>query len=914
MRTPALSATPLMLVLAAALALHTPSSHSASTETAGLADNDLTTLTEANESLPIFPNSNYRQQVASVEDILGYPLGSRVSSPEQIRRYYDYLAAAHSDYIRLVPYAQSWQGRELFYVVISSPQNLVRLNEFESNMRRLADPRAITDSDARDLMRETPASVWIANSVHGNEISPAEASMALAYHLVADSSSHTQGLLNDTIVYIDPMQNPDGRARFVSRYYATVGLEPSADRISAEHNEPWPNGRTNHYLFDMNRDWLALTQPETRGRIAAFQQTYPLIFVDSHEMGGDSPYYFSPEAHPYNPHITGPQREVLEWVGRNNAAWFDDFGYDYFTREVFDAFYPGYGASWPLYHGSISMTYEMGSARGHHFKTRDGNILTYGDGVQQNFVAFMSTIELAAARGNELKQRFYDYRKNAVDQGSRGDVRSYIFAGQRDAAGHQKLASLLTEQGIEVHRADAGFAACGSNYEAGAYIISAAQPTYQLIRTLLDSDVPMDDDFIAEQERLRANNLPDQIYDVTAWSLPKMFNLDMQSCNRAPRVEMSRFAGERVAQGEITNPDAKYGYLVPWGDMSAVRFLSGALREGLTVRSSDLTFTHDDETQYPAGSLIISRAGNPDDLTATVTRLAHESGAQVTGIDSSWMRSGPNVGSGNVKTVHAPNVAMVWDQPTNVLSAGSTRYVIEQEAKYPVTAIRPAQLRRADLSNYQVLLMPATASGTYAQALGEEGNENLRSWVQGGGVLITLGNATRFVVEGDKPLLNSSLENKAHPQAESDFEDTSPLITSQAQYNHRIQDAEAAPDWVSGVLARVNVDQEHWLTAGVAEQLYSMFIGNDIYSPLTINHGRNVANFAAADEVLASGYLWQENRHQIAYKPLLMVQPQGRGMVISFTQEPNYRAYVDGMHLLLMNAIFRGAAHAQPSR
>lgn len=867
------------------------------------------------QTLPIFPDSDYRAQVASVEDILGYPLGSKISSPSQIRRYYDYLVASHSDHIRLVPYAESWEGRELFYVVISSPQNLARLDEFEGNMRRIADPRELNDNQARELISNTPASVWIANSVHGNEISPAESSMALAYHLLADRSDKTREILDNTIVYIDPMQNPDGRARFVSRYYATVGLEHSADRLSAEQNEPWPNGRTNHYLFDMNRDWIALTQPETRGRIAAIQQAYPLIFVDSHEMGGDLPYYFSPEAHPYSPHITGPQRETLEWIGRNNAKWFDSFGYDYFTREIFDAFYPGYGASWPLYQGAISMTYEMGSARGHNFRTRDGEVLTYGDGVQQNFVAFMSTIELASERANELKQRFYEYRKDAIEQGSRGDTRSYIFPATRDAAGHQKLASLLSEQGVEVHRAGADFNACGNSYSEGAYVVNAAQPTYHLIRTLLDESVPMDEDFLEEQERLRANNLPDQIYDVTAWSLPLMFNLDMQTCNRAPRVALERFEGERIAAGSVDSPDAEYGFIVPWGDMAGVRFLTAALREGLIVRSSDLAFTHDDETEYEAGSLILSRTGNPDNLTDMVERIARDSGAYVKGVDSSWMRSGPNVGSVNVKTMHKPNVAMVWGEPTNVLSAGSTRFIIEREANYPVTAIRPAQLRSADLGQYQVLLMPATGAGSYDQALGEAGRENLRDWVQRGGVLITLGNATRFAIEGDAPLLQSSLERKAQPAEVTDTDRSVPeLITSDAQYNHRIQNPSADPDWVSGVIARINIDQEHWLTAGIPERVHSMYIGRDIYTPLTINHGRNVANFADADEVLASGYLWEENREQIAYKPLVMVQPQGRGMVISFTQEPNYRAYVDGMHVFLMNAIFRGAAHAQPVR
>lgn len=874
-----------------------------------------TAFADTTQTLPMFPEADYRSSVATVEDVLGYPLASRVSSPEAIRRYYDHLVAEHPEQIKLVPYATSWEGRELFYVVISSADNLANLNQFESNMRQLADPRSLNESEANTLVEQTPASIWIANSVHGNEISPAEASMATAYHLLADQSERTKQLLQDTVVYIDPMQNPDGRARFVSRYYATVGLEPSSDRLSAEHNEPWPNGRTNHYLFDMNRDWLALTQPETRGRIDALLQTYPLIFIDSHEMGGDLPYYFSPEAHPYNPHITEPQREVLEWVGRSNAGYFDDFGYDYFTREIFDAFYPGYGASWPLYQGAISMTYEMGSARGHQFRTRDGDILTYGDGVQQNFVAFMSTIELAAERGDELQQRFYQYRKGAIEQGSRGDVRSYVFPATRDAAGHQKLASVLTEQGIEVRVADEAFSVCGNDYTAGAYVINAAQPTYHLIRTLLDDNVPMDEDFIEEQERLRANNLPDQIYDVTAWSLPLMFNLDVDSCDQALGVTSSVFDGERIAPGVVQNADAEYGFIVPWGDMNAVRFLSAALQQGLRVRSSDMEFVHDSKARYPAGSLVVSRAGNPDDLNQRLATLATETGAQVIGIDSSWMRSGPNVGSANVKTVHAPRIAMAWDEPANVLSAGSTRFVIEREGNYPVTAIRPAQLRSADLSQYNVLLLPATAGGDYTQALGESGQQNIRRWVENGGVLITLGNATRFAVEGDEPLLNSMVENKVQPEEVARIErDTAALITNDAQLNHRIQDHEASPDWVSGVLARVNVDQEHWLTAGVPEQVHSLFVGRDIYSPLTINHGRNVAYFQGPDEVLASGYLWDENREQIAYKPLLMVQPQGRGMVISFTQEPNYRAYMDGLQVLLFNAIFRGAAHAQPTR
>ncbi|RUO36670.1 M14 family metallopeptidase [Aliidiomarina sanyensis] len=869
------------------------------------------------DTLPQWPNAEYRD-TPTIEQVLGYPAGSRISSPEQIRAYFEALVEAHPTQIQLFEYGETWQGRPLYYVAISAAENIERLDSIESSMRRLADPRTLNDRQARELMQDLPASVWIANSVHGNEISPAESAMVTAWHLLADQSDDNQALLRNTVVYLDPLQNPDGRARFVSRYYATVGLEPSDDRISAEHNEPWPNGRTNHYLFDMNRDWLALTQPETRGRIAALLQTFPLIFVDSHEMGGDLPYYFTPEAHPYNPFITQAQREGLNWIGENNAKWFDTYGYDYFTREIFDAFYPGYGASWPLYHGSLASTYEMGSARGHHFRTNEGEILTYGDGVQQNFVAFMATIETAAARRGELLQRFYDYRKQGIEQGSRGSNRSYIFPNTRDIAGNRKLAAVLAEQGIEVGQADADFRACGTNYAQGAYVVQASQPAYHLIRTLLDQHVPMDDDFLQEQERLRANNLRDQIYDVTAWSLPLMFNVDMDICNQQPRVATTPVTHERIVPGYVENPDAAFGFAVAWGDMNTGRLLTAALREGLLIRSSDLEFTHASGKTYPAGSLIIPRAGNPEDLTTLVTALAKESGAQVYGLDRSWMNDGPNVGSVNVKRMHAPNIAMLWDEPANVLSAGSTRFIIEREFNYPVTAIRPAQLRSADLSRYQVLILPATGQGSYEQALGDAGRENLRQWIQRGGVLVTLGNATRFAVSGERPLLASALERKAQvddlvkPSGENRVDGQ--IITDLEDQQRHIRDPRVSPDWVSGVITRTRVDQEHWLTAGIHEQVHAMFIGNDIYTPLRITDGRNVVSYAGKDELLASGYMWAENIEQVAHKPYLMVQPQGRGMVISFTQEPNFRAYLDGQHVLLMNAIFRAAAHANPVR
>lgn len=873
--------------------------------------------------------SQYAPDIPTTRQVLGYALGERISEPAAALGYFQALAQAAPDRMKLVQYGRSAAGRPLFYAVIGNSTQLSKLADTEAGMRKLANPASLSDQEAKTLLAQLPASVWVSSTLHGNELSPVDSALALAYHLLADQSSQTAAILANTLVYIEPVQNPDGHHRFVSRYYATVGLEHSADRFSAEHNEPWPNGRTNHYLFDMNRDWVALTQPEIQQRVKVLQQMFPLVYVDSHEMSGDQSYYFSPEAEPYNPHILPAQREALNWFGEGNAKAFDQAGYDYFTREIFDAFFPGYGASWPLYYGGIAMTYEMGSARGHAYRRQDGSVLTFADGVQRNFVAFTATLATASARSQALLQRFYQYRKDAQQLGEKAVTRSYLFPAQRDLAGHQKMMGVLSQHGIEVRQATAAFSLCGQQMAAGSYFVSAAQPAYHLIRAVLDEQVDMDAAFIKSQEERRANNLPDQIYDVTAWSLPLMYNLEMQRCNKVPDVASRQVGPQTMLAGTVQRRDAQtrntqaspadvvagYGYIVPWGDMAAARLLSQALQQGLTVKSSDLPFTHQNGVQYPAGSLILTRADNPQ-LAAQIGALAKASGALVDAVDSSWVTQGPNFGSGNVKRVPAAKVAMLWDEPTDPLSAGSARFVLERFAGYPVTAIRPAQLVASQLKGYDVLILPATLRSSYQAELSDAASSLLRRFVSQGGVLISLGNATEYLISGDEPLLASKQEFKANEQEKpaSAAKVAGKVLQSNEEYNKLLQPFEAEPDWVPGFLANARVDQNHWLTAGVPASVRTVYVGNQVYQPLSIDNGRNVVTFAPDKDVLASGFVWRENREQIALKPAVMVQPYGRGQVIAFTQEPNFRAAVDGMHLLYINAVFRGAANASPLR
>ena len=884
-------------------------------------------ITSAN-AFEYWPGAEYDASIPTVNDVLGYASGDRITWHRDTLRYFEALEAAAPDRVRITRYGSTWEGRELIYVIVTAPGNLSRIDAIKENMQRLRDPAATSRADAERIFGDQPAITWLSYGVHGNEISSTDAAMMTAYHLLAATNDpRVDDILENTVVVIDPMQNPDGRDRFIQRYETARGLLPDPDRLSAEQNEPWPSGRTNHYLFDMNRDWFMMTQPETQGRVRAVQEFYPVAFVDLHEMGSDSTYYFAPEAVPYNPHLANDQQASLELFGKTNAGWFDKFGMDYFTREVYDAFYPGYGASWPSYFGSIAMTYEQASSRGLVVRKYDGVEMPYRETVRGHFVTSLGTAETVASNRRKFLEEFYEYQVSAIDEGETGAIRSYVVPTQQDQAGADKLAGLLVRQGVRVARAETAFRACDRDYAAGSYVVDLAQPAKRLVRTLLDADVPLNKDFAAEQERRRAKALPDEIYDVTAWSLPLMMNVEVDSCGRAVTADLEPAGPDLVTPGAVGGPADAVAYLVPWGEAPAIRLLGRAHREGLAVKSTDEAFTHDG-TEYAAGTLIFDAADNPVTLRSMLASLASETGANVVGVASSWVTDGPHFGSGKVVRMKAPRVAIAWDEPTSQYSAGNTRFVIERQFDYPVTAIRTTQLATADLRRYHVIILPDTYDG-YVAMLAEAGAENLRDWVERGGVLVTVGSATAFAADPAVDLLSIRLEEAwvdeavteslpDEPDADNGEEPRSTvagkLISSADEYKTLTTPSEDLPDSVGGVLLRAQVDGDHWLGAGVKNTLHVLARGSDIYTPARLDAGVNVARFEAADDVLASGYLWDGNRRQLAYKPFAVAEPKGNGYVVAFTQDPNVRAYLDGLNVIFMNAIFRGAAHARPVR
>jgi hypothetical protein len=884
---------------------------------------------QAQEDFVFWPDADYDPEIPTVEDVLGYSSGERITWHKDAVRYFEALAKAAPERVSLSRYAESWEGRELIYVAISSADNMTRIDEIKAGMQRLADPRETSSNQAREIIKNQAAVTWLSYGVHGNEISSTDAAMQTAYHLLASrGDSRVAGILKDTVVVIDPMQNPDGRDRFVHQYEIAEGLNPDSDGISAEQNEPWPGGRTNHYLFDMNRDWFIMTQPETKGRVRILQEWYPVAFVDAHEMGSNSTYYFAPEAIPFNPHLAADQRASLDLFGKTNAHWFDTFGLDYFTREVFDAFYPGYGSSWPSYFGSIAMTYEQASSRGLAIRQSNGNVMTYAFTVRNHFITSMGTAETTAANREKFLTEFYDYQVSAIEEGKNDSIRSYIMPPQPDQAAANKLAGLLVSQGIDVGRADSSFEACGGSYASGTYIINTAQPAKRFIRTLMDVNVPMEKDFLAEQERRRAKNMPDEIYDVTAWSLPLMMNVKVDPCNRSVNSSSTPVGPELVQVGSISGSESEtVAYLVPWGQAPAARLLVNAMKKDVVVKSSDLAFTHSGN-RYPAGTLIINTADNPDDLAEIMAALTQSTGANAVAVDNSWVTDGPSFGSFNVVQFNQPKVAIAWDIPTSAYSTGNTRFIIERQFDLPVTAIRTSDLINSDLSRYQVLILPQSGYGSgYNDILGEKGTANLKDWVAKGGVLIGLGNANRYLADPNIDFLSMRRENAVVETGVDKSPDATPKVgkaleatvkgsylTDAEAYQSSITPAKDRPDSVAGVLVKADVDSDHWLGAGVAPSLNVLIRGSDIYTPVKSDEGVNVAVFRNADELLASGYIWEQNRKQLAYKPFVVAQSSGKGIVIGFTQDPNVRAYLDGLNIIFMNAILRGSAHARPLR
>ena len=859
----------------------------------------------------LWPGAKYDPAIPTLKSVLGHDHGEVITTPEGMAQYLQALQKAAPTKTRLIEYAKSWEGRSLWLFVIGSPERMAKLDQVKADLQRLGDPRRTPSADGDRLARELPVVVWLIHGVHGNEISSGDAALLEAYHLLASQGDPgVDAVLRDALVLIDPMQNPDGRARFVSSNLQGRAANADPAPYSAEHDEPWPGGRSNHYLFDMNRDWFAQSQPETRGRIKIGLEYLPQITVDLHEQGGDNAYYFAPPAEAINPHVTTSQRAAWDLLGRANAARFDERGWAYYVSEVYDAFYPGYGDSWPTFQGSIGMTYEQASARGLAFARSDGDTLTYRDGVMHHFNAAITTAITAARNREKFMRDYLEYRRSAVAEGEKGPIREYVIVPGQDVSRADLLARNLATQGIEVRRAEEPIKLASRTIPAGAYLVSNAQPTARMIRNLLDPKTEQSPEFIKKQEERRKMRLNDQIYDITAWNLPMLFDVETLTSPAAITVKStmvpSQYDATMPARALVA---AKVGYLMPWGSAAAA-LSADALRQGIRIRSVGGAFTQNGR-RFPIGTALIRNAENPADLNSKLAALAVKHGAELVPIDSTWVDEGTSLGSNDVAALKNPKVLLVWDTPTATLSAGWTRYSLERRFGLGVTAVRTSSLARANFNDYNVIVMP---SGNYAGTINDAVLVRIKDWLRAGGTLVTVAEASRWATGANVGLLETTGLLKdgrpdVPPPTGAGGGAAAAPKPGEYDYDKAIQPERERPASQPGAILRVTLDTNHWLTAGNDSETQVMIEGNRVFAPLKLNSGRNVGVYATKDKLIASGLIWPDAQDILVQKAFLMHQPFGQGHVIAFAEEPNYRAFTESTMLLFMNAVMLGPGY-----
>ncbi len=844
------------------------------------------------------PGTRYDPEIPTLAEVVGHDFVEEITHPEQVISYMGALAEAAPDRVRLLWTGRTWEGRSTVMLAIGNPDRMARLDAVKADLRRLADPRGLSPGEAERLIAELPVVTALIHGVHGNEASSSGAAMAEAYHLLAARGDETvDRILTESLVLIDPMQNPDGRARFVFQNAMGRARWADPEPASAEHDEPWPGGRVNHYLFDLNRDWFAQTQPETRGRVAALLEFMPHVVADLHEMGGNSTYYFPPNAIPGNSWTTEEQKALNDLFGQANAEEFDRRGFAYFNRDTYDAFYPGYGVSWPMAQGAIGATYEMASSRGLVYRRSDGDLLTYGDGVLRHFTAALQTMDTAARNRERILRTFLDFRASAIEMGRTG-AREYVLHSAHDPGMAERLAETLVKNDIEVGRAVAPVELGDRTLPApGTFVVSMDQPTHRLIRNLLDPHTPMDEQFVAQQVERRANRLRDQIYDVTAWSLPLLWDVEALALQRPSGAETQPVVLSEPPAG-TTLPTTVVGYLVPWGTRGASA-VAEALREGLRVRSAGGEFVLDGR-RFGVGTAIVRISDNGPDVGQRLGAIAGRHGAEVVPVDASYIREGMSLGSGRVRALSEPRVLLVYDRPGSTYSVGWARYVLERRYGQRTTAVRGSSLSRVRLSDYDVLVFP---SGDYGSVVGSAMESRLQDWMRDGGTVITMAQSTLWAARAG--MLHTEAERRGgRPESTATKDRATP--EQPIDYLDAIAPGDEAPEETPGAIVKVLLDTGHWLASGTDGEIGALVEGSRVFSPITLDRGQNVGRYAGMDDLVLGGIVWETARPQLANKAFLIHQPVGRGQLVAFAEDPNYRAYTETTELLFINAVLLG--------
>ncbi len=867
-------------------------------------------------------------EIPSPAAFLGYPLGERFTRYARVRDYLARLAAA-SPRVAMWDYGTSYEERPLTLMAISSPANLDRLGDVLAQRQSLADPSALPPDERRRLALETPLVVWLAYGVHGNESASTEAALATAYVLAAAEGEWAE-MLERVVVLIDPLSNPDGRERYVAGYQQRRGRRPDPSPLAREHAEPWPGGRYNHYLIDLNRDWTWASQRETRHRLAELLRWQPQVYVDLHEMGASSTYFFPPPAEPVNPEIAPEVAEWLEVFGRGNAAAFDRQGWLYYKQENFDLFYPGYADSYTSFRGAVGMTYEVGGSgrAGLAVELADGTVLTLADRLARHLTASLATVETAASRADELMTDFVEGR---AANATRGDAPAYLWSADHPSAA--ALAALLARHGIAVHRLPLGRdldvrplvpgragnpQGPGRNtrqrhFAGGTWVVPSAQPLGNLVRALMEVETPMSDRFVDEQRQRVEEDLDVAFYDVTAWSLPLAFNVDTWVAATTPPDLGAPLAlpadpaaegdprpagGDGKVRGEAVRGDEGVGWLLPPSGLASHRAAARLQRAGVPYRLALGELTMAGRT-YGAGTLFVPRRTAAEGTEALLAEIASAEGFDVHRVATSFSDNGLSLGSNQMKAVVPARVALLLGEGVDPTSAGALWHLLDRRVEVPVTLVDPRTLAspmHGGLGTFDVLVLPDGYD--HEGTLGGDAGDAVERWVHDGGVLVAVGEAVGWLRQRE---LTGIAEWR--PESELAAEAGAPGgMGGMGGEGHRSYPTPVErPLYVPGAVVATEMRTGHPLTVGMASSPPALVAGT---RPLlaTGEPRVDVLTVAAQDPVMA-GLAWPESRDRLAGSLLVAAEEVGRGQVISFAQEPGFRLFWRGTMPLFLNAV-----------
>ncbi|MCZ6597698.1 MAG: M14 family zinc carboxypeptidase [Planctomycetota bacterium] len=891
---------------------------------------------------PFFPGASYDPAIPTPDEILGQMHGTRLSHHAEILecfRRWDEV----SDRISVAPYAVTHEGRELIRAVITSATNQRRLDRIKTDLSRLHDPRGLDAADAERIVTRTPPVAWLGYSIHGDELSGCDAAIAVGYHLVASRDDDVSELLEGIVVVIDPCQNPDGRERIISMVEQSAGYTPNLDYASMQRGR-WPYGRGNHYLFDLNRDWMAGTQPETRGRWTAALQFHPQLFVDAHEMGSLDTYLFYPQEDPLNTQFPPKHRYWHGEFGAGIAQAFDAYGWGYYTREWADGWAPFYTDAWASLIGAVGILYEQASTSGFPLRRESGSILTYREAVHHQVVASMANLRTLAERRAEVLRDYLANKRRNVAADTPGNDRVFALVRGRNRDREAELVRILTGQGVEVfmtNQAFSGLNAVGAlgdresprSFPPGTIVVPARQPMAQLVKAYLEFDPRLDKEALqVEREDLERRG-ETRMYDLTAWSLPHALDLDAWWCDATdvsmtPVTELPPVPPTPPAPAEPV-----FGWVVDGSHDSAVRFAVRAMEQGLAVHLADEPFSAGG-INLPRWSLLVRRhenagtAAEAREIGARVNAAAASAGAVAIPVTTGRSPDeGPDLGGQHFHLLERPRVAVLGNSPVSTDRYGHIWHHLDRGLGVPFSILDAQQLRSYDLRRFNVLVVPPGGGGSI-----EEAKDALKTWVSAGGTLIACADSAaaaaaaelssvvlrRDALDDLEPYRTAVMRERAARNVVINeaavWGDRKPLIEMEGDLEGDEEESDDEVDeerdrWMrrfspNGVSLLAEVDTESWLTAGSAERMPVLGAGSRVF--LSKPPVATPIRLAPADDLRLGGLLWPEARERLGDSAWLAVESHGEGQVILFAATPAFRGYHLASARLLANAIVYG--------